>query len=248
MVMGSGGVVTPFGAEKKTSSNADVYPVGSIIALGDGRIARRIFTGEAITVGLLAMAPITIPLHDADLVTAAAAADTYKVTVTLGATLATKNQYQGGKLFLNDEAEKGHTYQIKSHPAADSGAAVVITLDELLVTALTAATQAGLIASPYMDVEIWDADDVDGEAVGVAPIDLADNTYGWAITRGHQAVLMSGTPPVGLPVIASDTADGAVELWDNDATAAAPDWPIVGTQGGVVGVSGEYMPVKLSID
>lgn len=248
MVMGTGGVVTPFGVEKKTSTTADVYPVGSLIALGDGRIARRISAGEAITVGLLAMAPIAVADHDADLSILAAAAGAISVTVTPGSTVGAKNLYQGGKLYLNDEAEKGHTYQIKSHPEIASGTAFVIKLDEPLITAITAVTQVGLYASIHQAVEIWDYNDVDGPAVGVLPVDIADESYGWAISRGTQACFMDGTPPAGLPVIASDGVAGAVELWDNDATAAAPDWPIVGYQGAVIGVSGEYMPVELKID
>ena len=249
MVMGTGGVITPFGAEKKTSSTADVYPVGSVMTLGDGRQARRIFSGAALTVGKVLMAPVVIPLHDADLVIAAAAVDAFKVTVTLGSTLATINQYQGGKLFFNDLEEEGHTYQIKSHPAVASGAAFVLKLDEPLVTAITATQQVGLIASPYMNVEIWDADDVDGEVVGVPGIDIADNTYGWAVTKGHQAVFMDGVIVAGFPVVASEDVDGAVVALIRDVAAdAAIDNPVIGTQGQVVGVDAEYMPVKLEID
>ena len=46
-----------------------------------------------------------------------------KVTMTLGATAVTANQYAGGFVVVNDNNGEGQTLRIASHPAADASAA-----------------------------------------------------------------------------------------------------------------------------
>ena len=85
-----------------------------------------------------------------DLAITTAAAGATSVTVTLGATAATEDQYKDGFLYINDGATgEGHVYKIKSNAVGASGGTCVLTLDEEdgLVTALTNGTNLAGLAS-----------------------------------------------------------------------------------------------------
>ena len=94
--------------------------------------------------------------HDMDLVTAAAAQDATSITVTLGATAATLDQYKGGYIYVNDGPGEGQSFAIAGHPAADASATLALRLedgDDVRV-ALTSASLCGLMANPYSSVEL----------------------------------------------------------------------------------------------
>ena len=212
----------------------------------DGRCFRWAFSGEAIGAGQLVMQKGAVANHDMDLATATAGSvgDT-SITVTLGATAATLNQYEDGALYTNDGTGEGHLYVIRSNPAADSAASLVLTLHEKIREATsTSDTLNGLIENDYKDVEIYDADDISGPALGVAPTEIANDTYFWLQTSGRAAVLIQGTCVLGDAVEASQTTDGAVTLHDvSGNTDQAP----LGTVAGILAVTTDYGYVNLQI-
>ena len=236
----------PWGQEKETTTTRREHPLGAVGMTPDGRCFRWAFSGEAIGAGQLVMQKGAVANHDMDLATATAGSvgDT-SITVTLGATAATLNQYEDGALYTNDGTGEGHLYVIRSNPAADASASLVLTLHEKIREATsTSDTLNGLIENDYKDVEIYDADDIDGPALGVAPTEIADNTYFWLQTSGRAAVLIQGTVVNGDAVEASQTTDGAVCLHD---VSANTDQAPLGTCAGIIAVTTDYGYINLQI-
>jgi hypothetical protein len=143
-------------------------------------------------------------------VAVAAAIGATSVTVTLGATAATANQYAGGVLIVNDATGEGHTYKIKSHPAADASAALVVTIEDPIVVALTTSSEVSLIANLYSGV-IVNPTTPTASPVGVAIYPVAANEYGWIQTKGIVSCLNDGGTTVGLAVAPSQATAGAVK-------------------------------------
>ena len=236
----------PWGQEKEPTTTRREHPLGAVGMTPDGRCFRWAFSGEAIGAGQLVMQKGAVANHDMDLATATAGSvgDT-SITVTLGATAATLNQYEDGALYTNDGTGEGHLYAIRSNPAADASASLVLTLHEKIREATsTSDTLNGLIENDYKDVEIYDADDIDGPALGVAPTEIANDTYFWLQTSGRAAVLIQGTVVLGDAVEASQTTDGAVCLHD---VSANTDQAPLGTCAGIIAVTTDYGYINLQI-
>jgi hypothetical protein len=225
------------------TSSAARHPVGTMGQLPDGRTYFYAENGgTALAPGKLVMAEV-IPSTRANLaVVAAVAAGGTSVTVTLGALLATANDYAEGYLHVNDVDGEGITYKIRSHPAADSGANVVIELYDPIITALTTSSQVTLQKNPYKKVVIAAAGKVH-QPVGVAPIPVPANEYAWLLTNGPQAAWADATSIAIGDALQSGTTAGQVEL----ATEGA------GTMGGQIGINlyttvdTEYYPVWFTI-
>jgi hypothetical protein len=202
--------------------------------------------GEAITVGKLVMGAAGTAAHQVDLAVTAASAGATTVTLS-GSLTITKNQYKDGWLIFNDVEEEGHVYRVKSNTKVASATGCVITLDEEdgLVTAITTSQQVGLYENPYKEVEAHDANDVDHAPLGWTCVDMADTYYGWLCVKGFTSALVDGTPAAGVPLIASNGVDGAVEVYDEDGTVNLSP---VGYMGPIAGVAGEYGLIKANIE
>jgi len=112
--------------------------VGQIGVTPDGRVFRYSQAGAVdLAVGKLAVAAAIAANHENMAVASAAAIGATSVTVTLGATAATANQYAGGFLTINDATGEGRAYLVSGHPAADASASLVVTLAEPITVALT---------------------------------------------------------------------------------------------------------------
>lgn len=191
---------------------------------GDGREFRFCQAGASnLVVGNLLQAPAQIANHRRLTPTAASAGAT-SVTVTLGATLVSANQYNQGWLVVEDDSggTGGFQYQIKNTPAAALSAALTVTLADPLVVAITASAHVSLVLNPYSGV-IQMPSTATSAPVGVAlPVSqpasqsagITANYYGWVQERGVATVLSEGGSTVGTAVAASDTTAGAVETCD----------------------------------
>lgn len=149
---------------------------------------------------------------------AAAGIGATQVTITLGATAATANQYGEGFVQVDTTPGNGIMYGVASHPAIASSGTGVFTLfpDESIQVALTGSSRVGLIANPYADLIVMPTTAtsiVAGVPLVAAPI----GHYCWVQTWGPSPVLINGTPGVGTSVVASATTAGAVDV----ATVAA---------------------------
>lgn len=235
-------------ADPKAVTTTKRHTLGHIGVDGGGRFYRYAFSGEAIGAGQIIMQKIGQANNDADLaLSVAAAIGDLTVTVTLGATAVTLDQYADGYLYVNDVVGEGHAYRIKGHPAAALSANVVITLydGEGISEALnTTTTQVGLMENAYKDVEIWDADDIDGSCLGVAVSEVADNRYFWAGVSGDFPTLIQGTVTIGEAVMPSNGTDGAVEAAD---FAGAVESMILGQATLIANADTEYGMIRWSI-
>ncbi len=175
--------------------------------------------------------------------------------VTLGGTLATANQYQGGYASIRGGTGAGQLLKIASHLAqATTTGNVTLLLEDAPVTALDTTSVVDLILNPYGSTNGTNFAtngvllQVHGTLVpvmGVSIYAIAASTatvaeYGFLQTKGPASALMHGTPAIGLDVGASASVDGAV-----DAYAVATGCR-VGTCM-LTGVDTKYMPVNFQL-
>ena len=207
-----------FGAEKTTNTTKK-RALGTILELPDGREFKYVLNGAgAITSGKLASSAAMIGNHDMDLTTAAASVGDTSITVTLGATAATKDQYADGYIYTNDGTGQGQVYRIASNPAADGSATLAVTLasNDPVSVALDSTTESGLAVNPYSGVVVSPTS-VTNRTLGVTATDIAANAYGFVQTKGLASVLVSGTVVAGQPLrVAGATLAGAAMALNRD--------------------------------
>lgn len=199
----------------QTSTDASLASlVGTRFDTSDGRELTLVLNGgSAIAAGLLVQDAAIVANHQNIAVTAFTAYSANgnvpaKVTVTLGATAATANQYAGGFLVVNDNNGEGQTLRIASHPAALSGGSLVITLEESPTVAITAASEVCLLPAHGKGV-IVNPTTVTGAQVGVTLYALPADSYGFVVSRGITSALSQGAIGVGLALSPSATVAGA---------------------------------------
>lgn len=227
------------------SSATARHGLGDRMVTVDGRVFRYAQAGaSALVAGNLLQAPAQITTHQ-QLTPTAAALGALSITVTLGATAATANQYAGGWAIIDTTPGLGYAYPISGHAAADASAAVELHLTVPIQVALTTASRVSLQANPYAGV-IANPTTMTSAAVGVAPFPIAASEYGWIQRGGAAGVLIEGTPGEGLPVGPNGTTAGAVGTVVTTTTTAIPA-PIVGTML-VQGVDGKVQAVMLNLE
>ena len=209
-----------FGSEKVTNTTKK-RALGTILELPDGREFKYALNGgSAISSGKLASSAAMIGNHDMDLTTAAASVGDTSITVTLGATAATKDQYADGYIYTNDGTGQGQVYRIASNPAADGSATLAVTLasNDPVSVALDSTTESGLAVNPYSGIVVSPTS-VTNRTLGVTATDIAANAYGFVQTKGLASVLVSGTVVAGQPLrVAGATLAGAAMALNRDGT------------------------------
>lgn len=207
------GTVQNVAADLFSNSANQLHELGAKVVTNDGRAFRYAKAGAAdLVAGNLLQAPAIVANHQNMATSTQAAGDT-TVTVTLGATAATANQYAGGFLTLNAGTGKGYSLRIKSHPAANSGATLVLTLEDPFQVATSSSdTKSCLIANPYSGV-IQMPTTATSSAVGVATYIISAGQYGWIQVHGPVSVLSDASiAAVGLGLIPSTTTAGCVTV------------------------------------
>ena len=186
--------------------------LGSMITGGDGREFRWCYAGGVTLVaGQLQQAPPQIANHIALVVVQAQAIGDTSITVTLGGTAATAQQYAGGYAQTYTSTGAGLQYQISSHPAqATTTGNLVLTLADPIQVAITTSTTVSLVLNPYNGIIVNPAT-ATSAPVGVAPWALTTATYGWVQTHGVAVCLNDSSTTVGLGVAPSAATAGAVK-------------------------------------
>ena len=237
-----------FGAEKVTNTTKK-RSLGTILELPDGREFKYVLNGSgAITSGKLTSSAAMIGNHDMDLTTAAASVGDTSITVTLGGTAATKDQYADGYIYTNDGTGQGQIYRIASNPAADSSATLAVTLasNDPVNVALDSTTLSGLAVNPYSGIVVSPTS-ITNRTLGVTATDIAANAYGFVQTKGLASVLVSGTVVAGEPLrVAGATTAGAAMALDRDGSGENEQE--IGVVHNVVAVSTDYCLAFLNID
>ncbi len=166
------------------------------------------------------------------------------LTVAMGATATTQDQYAQGFLTVNAGTGAGISYRITGNTKAATSGTPTIFLAEPITVALVAATDSkvSLTPSPWYKAVISDTDLAD-MPVGVPNVLIPATNYGWFQTGGFCSVLSdAGAPADGAGVCASDDTAGAVGPLETDAVA-----PQIGIAVQAL-TSAEYRPVFLTID
>ena len=237
-----------FGSEKVTNTTKK-RALGTILELPDGREFKYVLNGSgAITSGKLTSSAAMIGNHDMDLTTAAASVGDTSITVTLGGTAATKDQYADGYIYTNDGTGQGQIYRIASNPAADSSATLAVTLasNDAVSVALDSTTESGLAVNPYSGIVVSPTS-VTNRTLGVTATDIAANAYGFVQTKGLASVLVSGTVVAGEPLrVAGATTAGAAMALDRDGSGENEQE--IGVVHNVVAVTTDYCLAFLNID
>lgn len=211
------------GQDLATTSTSANTNLGALATTGDGRYYRYASLGAVAAVpGKLYQAAAEITNHQNLAPTANGAIGDKTITVTLGATAVTANQYAGGFVMVTASTGAGYMYEIASHPAALLSATLQLTLvDPLLTTTTSASTKIDLIPSPY-SATVVNPTTATSAPIGVAVFPVAIGGFGWLQVSGPTVLLADGTVVVGTNLTASNATAGAVE-------AAAGVQAVVGT-------------------
>lgn len=167
------------------------------------------------------------------------------VTITLGATAATANQYQGGYLAVVDGAGEGQVLKIASHPAADASATLTLTLEDGPATALSTSTSECSLVPATGNGVIIHPTTPSNSVFGLALYPIAAGSYGYFLTKGLGNALSDATAPaVGCAISWSAATAGAVGATPYAANVLSG--AVIG-QTAILGVSAEYRPVNMNI-
>lgn len=212
-------LVTPQDLYSQISNVATTVPyntgtpqLGGRAVTGDGREFRYMQAGAtALVVGKLYSTAAQVANHHR-LVTAAASLGATSVTVTLGGTAATLNQYLGGWLIVETDSggTPGYQYQIAGNPAqATTTGTLVVTLNDPLLVAISASATCSLIPNTYSGT-IISAAAATGSPVGAAIFAVTASYYGWVQSTGAACVLSDGAIVVGVAAVKSSSVAGAL--------------------------------------
>jgi len=175
--------------------------------------------GSNIGNALLVQGPAIVANHQ-NIVASTVAAGATQVTVTLGGTAATLNQYAGGLLVVNAGTGIGQTLRIASHPAQSNGSGtLVLTLEDAFTAAtLTSDTKVCLIANQYSGVIVSPASTLTGQIVGATLYPVTEANYALITTKGINSLYSeSNIAAAGFGVIGAAATAG----WGRSATGAA---------------------------
>lgn len=214
------------------ASTKQHFPIGTRGILEDRVFYYASHEGAGFGVSQLCAPPAPVGDHTSVAYASGGAANAKTVTVTLGSTAATANQYAEGYLIGIDGTGSGQIRKIRSHPAAESAATLELTLYDAIQTAFAAGAELSLVLSPYKQVTQHGgmaATGVELIPLGVNPVIVpagsTDPQYFWLQTWGPALVQGDGAAfTAGAPVIpAAATADaGQVTLQDATAEITVP--------------------------
>lgn len=219
------------------SSDANLATlVGSRWDLSDGREV--IFVSNSataiLTSGLLCQDAAIVANH-AGMVTAAFtaySATTGKkasITVNLGATALTADQYQGGFLSVDSGTGIGQYLRIESNAAAVLSGSGVITLEDSPNTALVAASSVVSLIPPHGKSVILNPTTPTNVPVGVTLYPLTASYYGFLVSKGLTGAVSDATAPeVGKGISPSTTTAGTIAKNTGTSTVTLNVGPIIG--------------------
>jgi hypothetical protein len=207
----------------------------------DGRIYRYSLAGAvALAPGKICINADLVANHTNQAVQAAATVGATEVSVTLGATAATADQYKDGYLVINDADGEGINYLINGHAAHAGSGTLVVNLVDPIEVALTTSSEYTLKANTWAGVVISIADQAD-QCVGVPNVAVTAAYYAWLQTGGECSVLADEAVAKGLALTIGSSTVGAVEALD-----AAGEYQIGVASEALVDT--EYRSAYLTID
>jgi hypothetical protein len=212
---------------------------GSPVITTDGKTFRVVKFAEAVTAGKMVQAPAILTDFEDLIVAADVAVNATSISVTLGASGVTANQFEGATIVVTTDAGEGVHYTVESHNAADPAAVLVLKLEETVSIAMSGTlTAVTVLANPYVDV-INAPTTLTNKLVGVAVTTAAAGDYGFVQTAGTASVLADGIVAANTAIYASTGVSGAI--------AAAANGKVVGYTIQAT-VDTEYKAIDLSME
>lgn len=198
-------------------------------------------SGAALSAGKIGILVGATAHHVNVSVAAAVAIGATEVSVTVGATAVTVDQYKDGYLQVNDGTGQGYSYLIAGNTACALSTTTVVTLREPVRVALVASatSEVSLIPNPWKGVT-ESATSESGPA-GIPLVAVAASGYYWCQTGGVAICLAEGTDALGTTLELGAGA-GAVKV------QAGYTCCYVGTLISTAFIAGEYKPILLAID
>lgn len=199
-----------------------------------------------ISAGKLELAPAPKTNHHNVSAFAAVTADgkQNQVTLVLGATAATLNEYAFGYLNANATAPQGQIYRINSNPAANSSANMAVSVVSPFTVSITTSSKFTLIH--HVANGVVEAAVATRRAAGVPMIAMTANFYGWFKVKGMASVLADGAIAVGSLVVPSASVAGAVTI-ANSTFSTYLATTSIGQATVLAGVDTEYRAIELRI-
>jgi hypothetical protein len=222
------------------TSTTKLMQLGQVGVTRDGKTYRYAYSGAvALVAGKLTTAKAKVANHTNQAVAAAGAVGDRTVSVTLGATAATAEQYTDGYIQFLESAGMGQSLQIASSPVIASAGTGVLQLADALATAVTTSSKYSLVYNPW-DGTIISASAVALFANGVPNVAVAINNYYWSQVGGIANVLSDGVIGKASGAIISDAVDGAVEVEVAGTVTQRVGWALEAT------VDTKYYPLMLN--
>ena len=232
-----------YGINPKTTDANPQHQIGSLGVTSDRRVFRYAQNaGTQIAAGKLVVAPDITTNHEDIAVNTFSIGDR-TLSLTLGATAITGNEYEGGFVMIIDDTGEGHYHKIKSAPATSASGTATITLYDPIEVAASADTTVTLYRNKFRDVVISDGTQAD-LPVGVTPVVIPADEYFWAQTKGACTILVDTNDTIaGQPITIGATDNGAVET-HNAATEVVVGYQPVGANSD----AGEHGVYELMLD
>lgn len=186
---------TILGQDFNSISSTQQDSLGNEAQTSDGRhFAYGLAGGTTLAPGLMNAGSAVVANHVNIAGGTAAVVGDQKVTVTLGATAATADQYAGGYIWSNSTSTgQGAAYKIRTHAAVGSSGTGVFYLDDPILVAWTTTTKVSLFANQYNGAIVSPASAAAGVVVGVNRQSITNAYFGWFQTKGPAALQCAAT-------------------------------------------------------
>lgn len=226
---------------------------GEGVQLADGRKFRYAFVNAstALVAGTLNLPPAEKTNHYEINPSAAITNFTTvnQVSVTLGATAATANEYWNGFMVFSSGNNQGIEYQISYNPAITLSTAGTFTLFDFLQNSVSTSDTVDLVHNQWVNVVQSAAASASQttRGAGVSMVSASANYACWLITKGLAPCIADGTIAVGTDLVASTSTAGAVTGRSTTWSTAVAQI-VVGKAGLQSAIATNSKPILLSID
>jgi len=223
-----------------TSSATRQHSLGQKLETRDGRTFQYCLAGELLVAGDFYQTAVHASTYVSQASPSTVAIGSKTVTVTTGAAFSA-NQFKDGYLVVSAGTGIGQMFVIASHPAADSGAACILTLEESVRVALDATSTLTTIKNRFDSVVLWAVTQT-GSSAGAAIYPVASGEYGWLQTGGTGCALADATATAAetTGISPSTTTEGAI-------TKAVTTQETIGGAAQVVTVSAAVSAIRLNL-
>lgn len=220
-------------ADPYDTGSVRIYDLGQRMMCPNGRVFRYAEMG---TIGVAnKLYQSELPGANFDTLQIAATQTTLvstTMTFTNGTTAITEDMFKFGYVCVEETSDLGENHRIYANSACVAGATGIIYLYPGDVIQTTVDTTGGnvitLVKSPYKDIIIKaGAADQTAMIIGIPPVVIAANAYGWVQTHGVASCVVEGTVLIAELLRASEGAgDGAVAHHQYSEAGAADNGPI----------------------